>query len=116
MTPKFKSHLRNVDMQTQVMPRESAWLKLESKLQASKHTDHKIRKYRSISIAAIMIAVAACMTIFYIQKDIAPVNDNFAFQVDSDIWPNVPESNLYNIAQLRDLKAAYSKHNIKKRI
>ncbi len=116
MTPKFKSHLRNVDLQTQVMPRESAWIKLESKLQASKHTEHKIRKYRSISIAAIMIAIAACMSVFYIQKDVALTNDDFAFQVDSDIWPNVPESNLYNIAQLRDLKAAYSKHNTKKRI
>ena len=116
MTPKFKSHLQNVDLQAKVMPRESAWLKLDSKLQASRQTEHKIRKYRGVSIAAIMVAVAACMTVFYIQKDAIQADNKIVFQVENELSPIAPESNLYNIAQLRDLKAAYSKHSSKKRI
>jgi hypothetical protein len=115
MTPKFKSHLRNIDQKSQLMPRESAWLKLESKLQSSRNTEVKVRKYKNVSIAAVMIAVAACMSILYFQNSDVP-QESVAFQVESDIWTETSESNLYDIVQLRDLKAAYSKHNAKKRI
>ena len=43
-------------------------------------------------------------------------DNKIVFQVENEVWPTEANSNLYNIAQLRDLKAAYSKHSSKKRI
>lgn len=110
MFKKNKFSLRSQAWQHKVAPRESAWLKLDAKLEKSR-SQSSIKYYRNISIAAVIVAVIGVMAAFFTHAS-TTMEFNSSYHTSdlySDQVTTNKESNIYDIHKLRNLKMAYQK-------
>lgn len=113
----FKNNHQQSAWNHKIAPRESAWLRLDTKLERHR-SSRTINKYKYISLAAVLIAVFGVISVFYIQSD-ALINRNEsaqAYRVDSFDPNEIKEIGIYDVSQLQSLKVAYSKHTEKEKI
>ena len=112
MTSKNNHSLHQQALRYKVAPRESAWLKLDSKLEKSR-SKKSVSLHRLVSIAAVMIAVLSVITVFVINDNHTPQttlqNNTFAEVFDMEELKTSGDAGIYEIDKLRSLKSAYSR-------
>lgn len=112
MTSKNNHSLHQQALRHKVAPRESAWLKLDSKLEKSRNRK-SVSLYRLVSIAAVMVAVLSVITVFVINDNNTPQttlqNNTFAEVFDMEELNTSGDTGIYEIDKLRSLKSAYSR-------
>ena len=119
MTSKNNHSLRQQALQHRVAPRESAWLKLDSKLEKSRNRK-SVSLYRLVSIAAVMVAVLSMITVFSINDNHTPQttiqNNTFAEIFDMEELKTSGDAGIYEIDKLRSLKSAYTRLGTKQNL
>jgi hypothetical protein len=119
MTSKNNHSLAQQALQHKVAPSESAWLKLDSKLEKSRNR-RKVSVYRLVSIAAVMVAVLSVITVFVINGNHAPQaaiqNNTYAEVFDMEELKTTGDVGIYEINKLRSLKSAYTRLGTKQNL
>lgn len=119
MTSKNNHSLHQQALRHKVAPRESAWLKLDSKLEKSRNRK-SVSLYRLVSIAAVMVAVLSVITVFIINDSHNPQmtaqNNTFAEIFDMEELKTSGDAGIYEIDKLRSLKSAYTRLGTKQNL
>lgn len=102
--------LQKAALNHQVAPKDTAWVRLEAKLDKNRSVK-KISKYKQIAIAAVMLGIAGVMSLFYTQKQLfdAIQYDNQVSNYTLNVLESegMTEQGIYDTDQLRNLKIAY---------
>lgn len=100
-----------------VSPRESAWLKLDAKLDKNRSI-RTINMYKYTSIAAVMVGILGILSIMYPQNNILQPHHNASetYTVDVFDFSDDKTVGIYEVSKLRNLKIAYNKHTAKQKI
>lgn len=103
---KFK----NDAMTYKVSPPDTAWFRLESRLEKHR-SQKKIKIYKYLSYAAVMVTIIGMVAVFshsiHLHNEPTLISDYRASNV-SDLEIN-PSPGIYNASQLSTLKVAYQK-------
>lgn len=101
---------RNDTMTYRVSPPDTAWFRLESRLEKHR-SQKKIRVYKYLSYAAVMVTIVGMLSLFshsiHLNNDTTLMSGYRALNV-SDLEIN-PSQGIYNASQLSTLKIAYQK-------
>jgi len=109
MMDKYINQLQNIEVE----PKSTSWLKLENKLQENNVDQQNHKKYRllwSTIAASIVLMIAASFFFTLDSNNGLDALDGFVIE-DIDQTSSIFEG-IYDIAQLEDLKMAYSKNII----
>jgi len=119
MTLKNNHILYRKSLEYKVAPKDSAWLKLNAKLEKSRNK-RKISFYRMITIAAVLVALLSVISVFSfkeIQTDNMSSKTNTLAEVfDLEELSNTTGDGIYEINKLKALKSAYIKLGTKKQM
>ncbi|MBK9736994.1 MAG: hypothetical protein IPO92_19395 [Saprospiraceae bacterium] len=115
MDTKHHSKLIQKASQHQVAPKDSAWFKLESKLEKSRSSE-KIKYYRNISVAAVLFAILGVVSVFTYEKNTNDKNNSEVYSSHLQLMNPDPEEGIYDIKKLRSLKEAYKRLSTKGKI
>ncbi len=101
--------LRSFSLKHRVAAPENAWMRLESKLENARDK-RKISKFKYVSVAAVMFAVAAVTALLLSQRDListpADSSEMYSLQIlESD---QLLSPGIYEIDKLRTLKSRYN--------
>jgi len=117
---KNKNHLYQSSLNYKVTPGESVWFKLENRLN-KRRTAKKISQYKLFSVAAIMIALVAVVSLFFSENVLNTKSANSTGLVLTD-KTDIEELNvsddpgIYEIDKLQQLKSAYLKLGTEKNL
>ncbi len=107
----FKKNNQTSILNHKIAPRESAWLRLDAKLEKHRGTA-TVQKYKLISIAASLIGILGVMSLIFTQKEIlsnAPESAQI-YSVEVFEYSTDQEMGIYEVNKLRGLKLAYNKN------
>lgn len=109
--------LYQASLNHKIVPSENVWLKLDAKLEKNRNI-RKLKKYKSIAIAAILVAVIGVMSGIVIQKsNFMDVNDTTqSYSLQTLDFKSDGDAGLYEVAKLRNLKLAYNKNSVKRKM
>lgn len=108
-----KNKLYQSSLNHKVTPGETAWFKLENRL-SKKRTAKKISQYKLFSIAAIMIALVAVVSVFFSGNAFNTKTENTTqlvqmYKTDIEELNISDDPGIYEIDKLQELKSAYVK-------
>lgn len=108
---KFKSKNHQSSWNHKVAPRESAWMRLETKLD-NHRKERSISQYKYMSLAAVMVAIVGVMSVFFVNKSsiVPTLNNEHAYNVDMIEQLDTKEAGIYEVSKLQSLKHAYNKY------
>ncbi len=119
MTSKNNHSLYQHALQHKVAPRESAWLKLDTKLEKSRNRK-SLSMYRLVSIAAVLVAILSVITVFSTSSDksihISGQNTSLAQVYAIEELVTTDDSGIYEINKLRALNSAYTRISAKRQL
>lgn len=117
MTLKNIEQLKQAAEIYKVAPQNTAWFRLESKLEKER-SKRKIVFYKYFSIAAASVAVLSVISFFALEtyglKTTTPTADLYQTQITE--LTDDSYSGIYDLSKLRELKSAYQKMGIKNKM